>query len=381
MKYLIISDAASMHIYNFVRFFLADGGNEIYILRHSLMKIPEQYQKFYDENNVTVFTADTPEGSSNKLSTVKRFFRKCRFLIKLGKVDVCHIHYLHMQSILLYKLFRRNFKKLILTYWGTDVLNPSAKEIAKQRTILPYADKITVTVKNSFNVFRDRFGSDYDNRLEVVHFPSGAVPKIKEMSELKTRKQCKEETSVPDGKLLVVCGYNADPAQRQDVLLNEISLLSEEERNRLHILIPLQYGRFDLSYVQRVKKAASECGCSYEVLEEYVPFEKNAVMCLATDIYLNLRDCDAFSNAMKEQVTAGSLMIQGDWLHYIEVDEMNAPVVKISDLSELHTALEKVLTEYDFPKDNCIFEPMYNMFAPESLKKEWVKIFNEVLNG
>ena len=378
MKYLIISDAASMHVYNFVRFFLAGEGNEIYILRHSLMKIPEQYQKFYDENNITVFTADREDASSDKLSTAKRFFRKCRFLLKLGKVDVCHIHYLHMQSILLYKLFKRNFKRLVLTYWGTDVLIPSEKEIEKQKTILPYADKITVTVKNSYNVFRNRFGDIYDDKLEVVHFPSGAVPKIREISQKKTRQQCREEIGVPDGKLLLVCGYNADPAQRQDICLNEISMLSKEQKDRLHIIVPVQYNRFDLSYIDRVKQAAENCGCSYEVLEEYVPFERNAVMCLATDIYLNLRISDAFSNAMKEQITAGSLMIQGDWLNYIEVDEMNAPVIKISDLSELHSALENVISNYKDKTENEIFYPMYNIFDPDSLKKEWERIFKSL---
>lgn len=378
MKYLIISDAASMHVYNFVRFFLAGEGNEIYILRHSLMEIPEEYQKFYDENNVTVFTADSPDASSNRLATAKRLIRKCIFLLKLGKVDVCHIHYLHMQSILLYKLFKRNFKRLVLTYWGTDVLIPSEKEIQKQKQILPYADKITVTVKNSKNVFCERFGHGYDDKLEVVHFPSGAVPKIKEISEKKTRQQCREEIGVPDGKLLLVCGYNADPAQRQDICLNEISLLPEELKDRLHVVIPVQYNRFDNDYIERVKQAAAECGTSYEVLEEYVPFERNAVMCLATDIYLNLRISDAFSNAMKEQVTAGSLMIQGDWLNYIEVDEMNAPVVKISDLSELHTALEKVMKNYTFKTENEIFYPMYNIFDPTSLKKEWERIFRSL---
>ena len=177
---------------------------------------------------------------------------------------------------------------------------------------------------------------------------------------------------------MLVCGYNADPAQRQDICLNEISMLAPELKDRLHILVPLQYSRIDNGYIDRVKQAAENCGCSYKVLEEYVPFEKNAVMCLATDIYLNLRISDAFSNAMKEQITAGSLMIQGDWLNYIEVDEMNAPVVKISELSELHTALEKIIKEYKFKTDNEIFYPMYNIFDPDSLKKEWKRIFRSL---
>ncbi len=378
MKYLIISDAASMHVYNFIRFFLVGQGYDITVLRHSVGDIPEKYQQFYDENNIRIVTPPKQVGRKGPVITVKRFLSKLKFFKQYGKADVCHIHYTHAVSCILYLLFKKNFKKLIVTFWGTDILNPPKFEAFMQKKVLPYADKITVTVKNSYKVFQNRFGHKYDGKLEVVHFPSGAVPKIKEMSEKLTKQQCREQFNVPDEKLLLVCGYNADPAQRQDICLKEISMLPPELKDRLHILVPLQYSRIDNGYIDRVKQAAENCGCSYEVLEEYVPFERNAVMCLATDIYLNLRISDAFSNAMKEQITAGSLMIQGDWLNYIEVDEMNAPVVKISELSELHTALEKVIKEYKFKTDNEIFYPMYNIFDPDALKKEWDRIFRSL---
>ena len=51
-KYLIISDAASAHVYNFIKHSLLDRGFEIYILRHSIQDIPEQYLNFYNENNI-----------------------------------------------------------------------------------------------------------------------------------------------------------------------------------------------------------------------------------------------------------------------------------------------------------------------------------------
>lgn len=379
MKYLIISDAASMHVYNFIRFFLADSGYDITVLRHSVQKIPEQYQQFYDEHNIKIFTPSKPIDRKGPVITVKRFFRKLAFLKKYGKADVCHIHYAHSVSCLLYLLFRRNFKHLIVTFWGTDILNPPKRERFIQQKVMPFADRITVTVKNSEQVFRNRFGNGYDDRLKVVHFPSGGVPKIKEMSEKYTKAECRAQFNVPDGKLLAVCGYNSDPDQRQDICLEEIAKLTDAEKKKLHLIIPMQYGKKDEAYTARVKDAAAKCGCSYEILEQYVPFERNAVMCLATDIYINVRVSDAFSNAMKEQITAGSYMIQGDWMKYIEVDEMHAPVKKISDLSELHTALEEVLSTVEFDDENRIYMPMYEIFAPDSLKREWQAIFDSVL--
>lgn len=378
MKYLIISDATSMHVYNFIRFFLIERNYEITILRHSIHKIPEQYQQFYDEHGIKVITPSNKIGHKGLFISLERFLSKVRFLKNYGKADVCHIHYANSVSSLLYLLFRRNYHHLIITFWGTDILRPPRFESFMQKIVLPFADKITVTVKNSYQVFQRRFGHQYDDKLEVVHFPSGGVPKIKEISEKKTRNECRKEMGVPEGKFLLVCGYNADPAQRQDICLNEISRLSSEEKEKLHVLIPLQYSRIDMGYIDRVKKSAKTCGCSYEILEVYVPFERNAVMCLATDIYLNLRTSDAFSNAMKEQVTAGSLMIQGSWLHYIEVDEMKAPVIKINDLSELHETLSGVLSQIELKIEHRLFMPMYNIFAPDSLKNEWDRIFKQL---
>ena len=380
IKYLIISDASSMHIYNFCKNMLSGRGYDIYILRHSVKDIPKQYKEYYKENNITVFSPGKASDGKGKLATIKRFVRKLIFLAKLGKVDVCHIHYLHRSSCELYRIFKRNFKKLIISFWGTDILRPPQKEFEAQKKCVPYADLITVTVEHSKDVFRQKFGTEYDKILTFGRFAGGGIQGIHDFAPKKTIKECREEFNIPDGKLCVVCGYNADPTQHQDVICNEISLISEEIKNKLHLIIPLQYGVISQQYVEDVKLAAEKCGCSYEILEEYVPFERNSIMCLATDIYLNLRDSDAFSNAMKEQMYSGSVMIQGSWLKYKELDDCNAPVVKIDSLSELHTALEDLARKTEIKEEIELFDPIYNIFSIESVRKNWDENLGNILN-
>ncbi len=378
MKYLIISDGASPHIYNFIKNILNGRGYEIYILRHSLMPIPKQYLEYYKENNITVFTSGTENEKRSYFSTLKRFWKKCCFLMKLGKVDVCHIHYLHRQSLLLYRLFRKKFGYLILSYWGTDIINPSPKEIIAQKKCFPYANKITVTVEHSRKVFQKRFGHQYDDKLCFGRFAGGAIQAIKEFSNNVTKKQCRENFSIPSEKLCVVCGYNANPAQHQDIILKEVSKLPANIKEKIHLIVPLQYSRINLEYIATVKDLARNCGCSYEILEEYVSFERNAMMCLATDIYLNLRDTDAFSNAMKEQIYSGSHMIQGEWLVYDELDQSNAPVTKIKNIEDLHVTLTQLLCKIKFSNEIKLFEPFYNLFSIQSVRSSWDKIFNEI---
>lgn len=379
-KYLIISDAASAHVYNFIKNSLMGRGFEIYILRHSLTPIPEQYMKFYNENNITVFSPGKSSDKRGKLATIKRFMRKIFYLLRLGKVDVCHIHYVHISSCLLYRIFKMNFKKLILSYWGDDILIPTAKDIEAQKKCFPYADAITVTVENSKSTFLNRFEGQYADKLMIARFAGGGVQGIHDFAEKKTIQECRHEFNVPDGKLCLVCGYNADPSQHQDIICNEVALMGEGAKNKVHLIIPLQYGRISEKYIEDVKDAAQKCGCSYEILEEYVPFERNSVMCLATDIYLNLRDSDAFSNAMKEQMYSGSVMIQGSWLKYKELDDCNAPVVKINSLNELHTVLEDLVNKTEIKENIELFSPIFDIFSIPSARKSWDKVFEKIFN-
>lgn len=371
MKYLIISDAASVHVYNFIKNTLMGRGYEIYVLRHSVRQIPERYERFYQENNITVFSPGKAGEGKNRLDTVKRFLRKVRFMRALGEIDVCHIHYLHQSSCLLYRLFHKHIKNLILSYWGTDILRPSKREIAVQKKCFPYADKITVTVEHSKKVFIERFGTAYNDKLCFGRFAAGSMPAIKDFSQTVTKAQCREEMHIPQGKRCIVCGYSADPSQHQDICLQEISRLPEALKQEIHVLIPVQYDRISQDYIARVKQCAEDCGCSYEVLEEYVPFERNATMCLATDIYLQVRDSDAFSNAMKEQIYSGSFMIQGAWLIYEELEQIGAPLLKINSLDELHTALEQTLKDHPMKSEIELFEPIYDIFSVQAVRAVW----------
>ena len=381
IKYLIISDAASAHVYNFIKNSLMGRDFEIYVLRHSVNAIPKQYAEFYKENNITVFSPEKEGVSYKKYGTILRLLRKIYILFKLGKMDVCHIHYVHRSSCFLYKIFKRNYKKLILSFWGDDILCPPQKEAEQQKKVIPYADLITVTVENSKDVFRKRFGTGYDDILTFGRFAGGGIQGIHDFSKKMTVEDCRKEFNIPDGKLCLVCGYNADPSQHQEICLEQISMLSNEIKNRLHLIIPLQYGRISEKYVEDVKTAAEKCGCTYEVLEEYVPFERNSIMCLATDIYLNVRDSDAFSNAMKEQLYSGSVMIQGSWLKYKELDECGAPVIKIDSLDELHTALENLVNTTKIKEEIKLFQPMYDIFSIESARKSWDYNLSKVLGN
>lgn len=370
-KYLIISDAASVHIYNYVRQNLEGRDYDIYILRHSVRQIPAQYAKYYEEHNITVFSPGPESEGAGKAATIKRFLRKLRYLCSLGTIDVVHIHYLHRSSLLLYRIFRYRIKKLILSYWGDDVLIPMEKEVKAQKKCLPYADAITVTVQHSKDVFQNRFGQSYNDRLHVVHFPNGGVCIIRDLLKKMSKLDCRRFFDIPDGKICIVCGYSSDEDQKQDICMEEISLLSDEIKKHIHVILPMQYGAGNQNYKNRVLEMAQKSGCSYQILTEYVPHEVNAKLCIATDVYINVRKSDASSNFMKEELYAGAVMIQGDWLIYKELENAGERIVKIQKMNEIHEVLEKMVPKIDLNAANKPFEYIYETWGPEYTKIEW----------
>ena len=54
MKYLVIGDSNSMHIFNFVKTFLLPQGFDVHLLTLSTRPIRDEFREFYRDNNVTV---------------------------------------------------------------------------------------------------------------------------------------------------------------------------------------------------------------------------------------------------------------------------------------------------------------------------------------
>ena len=120
-------------------------------------------------------------------------------------------------------------------------------------------------------------------------------------------------------------------------------------------------------------------GTDCRILDTFVPFEISAQLAIATDIYLHLRDTDAFSNALKEHVFAGSHVIKGDWLKYPELDEMKACVESIPSFDSLGDCLERAVKETKIQDKITLFEPIYELYSTQAVKKQWSDLMEFVI--
>ncbi len=383
MKYLVIGDSNSMHIMNFVKTFLMPRGYEIHLLTLSTQRVRESYRQFYKENNITLHSVAEKgyKGLNNKnvLFRLLNLWRKMRLMKDVPNVDVCHIHSVYKTSVAMVLRNKKKFKKLILSYWGGDIEDKNPEVLSLREKAFPIADAITVTVEQTLNDFRVIHGNKYDNKLHVCRFATDGLNCIKSLSETVTKEDCRKAYNVPDGKILVTCGYSAAREQRQEKVLEQIKKLPKELKDKIYVVLPMQYCIDDVAHFENVKKLQKEADFDCEIITEYVPFETSVKLAMATDIYLHMRDTDAFSNALKEHIFADSEVIMGNWLKYIELEKMNADFVSVASFEEMRKELENKLSSYSIKNDINLFMPIYEMYSTDSIIKQWSKVVDSVV--
>lgn len=382
MRYLVIGDAGSMHIFNFVKTVLLPKGYEVHLLTLSSDHVRENFREFYRENGVVVHSIAEKNyrnlDKKDKFHRTLNIFRKLNLMNDVPKVDICHIHSVYKTACLMVLLNKKKYKKLILSYWGGDIEDKTPSVIKMRAKCFDRANAITVTVKETYNEFRRIYGDKYDKKLSICRFATDGLGCIKKLSQEMSRSDCRKNYNIPDGKICITCGYSAYAEQHQDKCLEIISSLPEDIRKKIFVIVPMQYGRFDGEYIKKVKEIGENMDVECRILEEFVPFEISAQLAIATDIYLHLRDTDAFSNALKEHVFAGSYVIKGDWLKYPELDDMKASVESIPSFDELGNRLKEIIEKIEISDKITLFEPICELYSTESIIKQWNDVIESV---
>lgn len=380
LSYLIIGDANSMHIFNYVKSILPQGEFKVSLLTLSPKRVREEYRIYYQENGIMLYSiaenfgGDVP--NQTKKQRIFNFIKKYRLAKSLPGFDICHIHSVYKTSLLFYKWNRKKFKHLIASYWGGDIENNDRLLVFLREKCFQRADIITVTAQQTLRDFHDIYGDEFDDKLRICRFATAGIECVKKVFEEKTIDKCKEIVGFPKDKFCITCGYSAYAEQHQDWMIKQISTLPQGIKDKIFISVPMQYGKFEKNYMDDVYTALETCGCEYTVLREYFSFEKKAAEAIATDLYLHMRDTDAFSNSLKEQVYAGTAVVIGAWLKYPELNEMGANIIWADKFEKLPQIIQEALNQ---SREKELFAPLYEMYSFEAVRKQWHEVINFAL--
>lgn len=375
-KYLIIGDANSMHIYNFVKTVVLPLDYEIHLMTLSCERVKESYREFYKINNITLHSIAEKLGKTVPNATRKQrlfnLIKKWKLARSLPNFDICHIHSVYKTSMLLYLMNRKKFRYLIASYWGGDIEEKRSFVVKMRKKCFRYAKAITVTTKKTYEDFQEIYGTIFNNKLQICRFATAGIECIRSIYTKKDAFECKKDLDIPTQKICITCGYSAYAEQHQDTILSKIALLPNEIKKSIFVIVPMQYGRYNKEYIDKVHNEAEKCGCEYRILEEYYSFEKNAEVTVATDIYIHMRDTDAFSNSLKEQVYSGSQCLVGSWLKYYELEEINVDIMRVDNFDSLPDKLLESILSKKNKKELVV--PIYELYSSEAIKAQWGNI-------
>lgn len=313
MRLLLVGDFSSIHIYNYIKNIISNIECECIGYHIVSDDIPALYQDYYTKTNVKVVEGVDTEIYKNRgafrftVDTVKK-------LKTLGQFDYMHMHAVRQFICPALYLARKNFKKIILTYWGSDLYRSSVKQLAVTLPILHSADSIVLLTDDMRDYFANLPGfiSRYVRKVQVFDFGNMFYEIIDKLSD--NRKKCLNDLGFDENKLICTIGYIGRPQMQQLRTVKALLPFLKVKKDLLQIALPA-YGISENDLAEITNLLQSN-GISYKAFPYFMDSEEVSKLRVVSDIFIHAQTTDALSCAMLEHFYAGSVVINAEWLMY-----------------------------------------------------------------
>ena len=213
-----------------------------------------------------------------------------------------------------------------ITIWGSDFYRASKSDLHKKLYYLEHAKIIQVETESVKNDIANVFPS-IEDKIKVCNYGIDLFDYINSQRN-KKNQYLKIDTK---NKIVLTCGYNGSRGQQHFKIIEELSKLPKEIKQKLFLFFPMTYGVPNAEYIGKLKKNICSLNIPYHIFTKRLSEYELADLRLMTDIALNIQITDAFSSSLVEHIYAGSTLVVGKWLpysffskrgiHYIPIEE------------------------------------------------------------
>jgi hypothetical protein len=339
LKALIIGDAGSLFIKEYIEYVLLKKGYEVILLQEG--SICENYQQFYTQNNVKIEPMIRAENRFifmiPKIRAALGIKVWCHIMNKKYRhFDLLHIHGLNVSRGNIGKWLRDCTSKLVITVWGDEIFRKSDQVLRYYRQYYQLADHITVSTNAMYLRFVEAYGDIDLSCVTKNKFAIGLFDIIDRFNSEYTREYICEEFGIRSyNKYIVLVGHNGREAQRHFELTEQIKLLPERIKKQLLLVYTMTYGVKSKQYLDELESLVKETGCETVILRKFMNEEKAAKLRCISDVLLHAQLTDAFSASIQECFYAGTVIINGSWLPYDEIPNYHDSVLEYSNMEEL----------------------------------------------
>ena len=276
-----------------------------------------------------------------KIRTIAYKLFRNRLIRKLANdYDIIDIHFFSsIYDSLLAENFHPNIK---ISFWGSDAYRISKTRKEKLNELTTNSKLIRFNTVEMLLKMEKVF--EHKAKLGFQIFGNEYFKKISSINT--TKIQAKEQLKIPLEKTSVIIGYNASQGQQHEHILNQLTNLPDDLKNKLVLVLPLTYGG-DLPRKKEIIEIAKKTAIETIYFTNSLTELELCKLRLCSDIAINLQISDAFSASLQEHFYTNTLMILGNWLPYdwlakkglkfyaIDKDQLNECLLKVVDNIEL----------------------------------------------
>lgn len=293
-------------------------------------KIPMEYMLSEEE------TKKRTNKALKWTSNIIKIRKKAKLLEEKYHPDTVNVQYVSPTRLIFANAVSKKANKCV-SFWGSDLLCNNRLYLA---TLYKYglqkADTITCDALSMKKRLHDLYKGKFDAKTEILRYANHCVEHIDDLRKTYTSTELKQQIGLPnDGRYIVALGYNGSPRHHHIELTRVIARLPEELQKKLFVVYPMTYAIAEKEYMEQVYAVRAELKCESVILTSFMNMQEMARLHLVVDCFIHAQDTDAYSQTFVNYLYADTMVIQGRWLHYGEINKYNYNLVEFNDYEEL----------------------------------------------
>ena len=379
---LIFGVSDSRHVYNYINIVLKDINDYNDITIFNVARVddtPQEFAEYYRQRGITILNprklfgflkgpAKSAYNFIERTLALKRALRKKQY-------DYAIIHYCSWQSMRWVSMFNNNFKHIIPVFWGGDVLRSSKVNAPYFRHVYSSSDCIVLPNINSMEVFDEKTGHVFNDKVVLIQFPQKMVSSFLEAEQTMPSKDVvKTKFGFPKDKLIVICGHTATRAERFEQIIGQLCKLPIDIKEKCFFVFMMTYAPEEYrTYQMEIEESIKSNGIPGCVLKEYLNYNDMQELHAVSDIHITNIKTDALSCFLQEQMLSGSVLLYGKWLKYYDIETPNFYAVPFDDITKMSSQLEEIVSNFEHYKQLSSINRngIINLASEEVIIKEW----------
>ncbi len=249
-------------------------------------------------------------------------------------------------------------KEYMIGFWGSDLLRADDDILKRKKKSLDHSKVICVDAhmaKKIDQFFTEYFGigysSKYKGSIDGITNGNKDIFMLDGLTEKDIKKVESTFHDIKDKKLIVTIGYNGNPKQNQDKVLEILVKLPTELKNKIHLVFPMTYAATP-SHLAKIEKMVSDSGVSYKILDKFLTNKEICVLRAITNIFIMVQDTDAFAGSVRSHFYCQNVCLIADWIEY-PLDK-NGVYYKKVNWDNLLETISDVIINYEDNQAKCI---------------------------